>query len=435
MNCRLVCSPRDSRLPRHRPACRSTTMPGPTHARSKPRTPQGRLRTRQLRVRPDREPRRRAQPLAGADRDDLAEPPHAPRRDRRRRQDRRRLRTAAEDARRSSCAPWPPRRASSSRRCSPPGWSSCRPIRALAAAARATLGAQLARQGLELAGWRVVPIGREACGAQALRSLPLIEQVFVNCRVAAARRGRVQPPAVHGAAPRREGARRGPGVLHAEPLRQHHRLQGHGDAAVPGAVLPGPGRPAPREPRWPCSTSASPPTRCRSGAWRIRTATSPTTARSTPSRATATGRPRAARCCRPRCCRILPRRCRWSARAARTRRASTTCSRCCCMGGLDPLHAMRLLMPPAWHGLDTLDPDLRAFYEYYSVHMEPWDGPAGRGADGRPLRAVHARSQRPAPGALLHHAATAASRSPRRPACGTTRPRTWCARASSGPAT
>jgi glutamate synthase (NADPH/NADH) large chain len=47
------------------------------------------------------------------------------------------------------------------------------------------------------------------------------------------------------------------------------------------------------------------------------------------------------------------------------------------MGGLDPLHAMRLLMPPAWHGLDTIDPELRAFYEYYSVHMEPWDGPAG----------------------------------------------------------
>src|SRR2546423_15628233 len=47
------------------------------------------------------------------------------------------------------------------------------------------------------------------------------------------------------------------------------------------------------------------------------------------------------------------------------------------MGGLDPLHAMRLLVPPAWHGLDALDPDLRAFYEYYSVHMEPWDGPAG----------------------------------------------------------
>src|SRR5262249_48848691 len=47
------------------------------------------------------------------------------------------------------------------------------------------------------------------------------------------------------------------------------------------------------------------------------------------------------------------------------------------MGGLDAMHAMRLLMPPAWHGLDSIDSDLRAFYEFYSVHMEPWDGPAG----------------------------------------------------------
>jgi glutamate synthase (NADPH/NADH) large chain len=47
------------------------------------------------------------------------------------------------------------------------------------------------------------------------------------------------------------------------------------------------------------------------------------------------------------------------------------------MGGLDALHAMRLLIPPAWHELDSIDPDLRAFYEYYSIHMEPWDGPAG----------------------------------------------------------
>ncbi|MEJ1963002.1 MAG: glutamate synthase large subunit [Gammaproteobacteria bacterium] len=47
------------------------------------------------------------------------------------------------------------------------------------------------------------------------------------------------------------------------------------------------------------------------------------------------------------------------------------------MGGLDPLHAMRLLVPPAWHGIDSIDPDLRSFYEYYTTHMEPWDGPAG----------------------------------------------------------
>ena len=48
------------------------------------------------------------------------------------------------------------------------------------------------------------------------------------------------------------------------------------------------------------------------------------------------------------------------------------------MGGLDPMHAMRLLMPPAWQGIDAMDPDLRAFYEFYAPHLEPWDGPAGR---------------------------------------------------------
>jgi glutamate synthase (NADPH/NADH) large chain len=47
------------------------------------------------------------------------------------------------------------------------------------------------------------------------------------------------------------------------------------------------------------------------------------------------------------------------------------------MGGLDPMHAMRLLIPPAWQSVDMIDPDLKAFYEYYATHMEPWDGPAG----------------------------------------------------------
>ena len=46
-------------------------------------------------------------------------------------------------------------------------------------------------------------------------------------------------------------------------------------------------------------------------------------------------------------------------------------------GGLDPMHAMRLLVPPAWQSVDMIDPDLKAFYEYYATHMEPWDGPAG----------------------------------------------------------
>ncbi|RUO32862.1 glutamate synthase large subunit [Aliidiomarina sanyensis] len=46
-------------------------------------------------------------------------------------------------------------------------------------------------------------------------------------------------------------------------------------------------------------------------------------------------------------------------------------------GGMDLFRAMRLLIPPAWQGDATMDDDLRAFYEFNSMHMEPWDGPAG----------------------------------------------------------
>ncbi len=41
------------------------------------------------------------------------------------------------------------------------------------------------------------------------------------------------------------------------------------------------------------------------------------------------------------------------------------------------MHALRILVPPAWQSVDMIDADLKAFYEYYATHMEPWDGPAG----------------------------------------------------------
>ncbi|MEE4245047.1 MAG: glutamate synthase large subunit, partial [Kangiellaceae bacterium] len=46
-------------------------------------------------------------------------------------------------------------------------------------------------------------------------------------------------------------------------------------------------------------------------------------------------------------------------------------------GGMDIFRALRLLIPPAWQNLPGMDPDLRAFYEFNSMHLEPWDGPAG----------------------------------------------------------
>lgn len=46
-------------------------------------------------------------------------------------------------------------------------------------------------------------------------------------------------------------------------------------------------------------------------------------------------------------------------------------------GGMSLFHAMSILVPPAWQNVDSMDMDLRAFYEFYSPHMEAWDGPAG----------------------------------------------------------
>ncbi|PCK09416.1 MAG: glutamate synthase large subunit [Alteromonadaceae bacterium] len=47
------------------------------------------------------------------------------------------------------------------------------------------------------------------------------------------------------------------------------------------------------------------------------------------------------------------------------------------IGGMDLHRAARMLIPPAWQNSPGMDDELRAFYEYNSKHIEPWDGPAG----------------------------------------------------------
>ncbi len=39
-------------------------------------------------------------------------------------------------------------------------------------------------------------------------------------------------------------------------------------------------------------------------------------------------------------------------------------------------HVMMMLIPEAWDGNEQMDPARKAFYEYHSAIMEPWDGPA-----------------------------------------------------------
>ncbi|MDX1578863.1 MAG: glutamate synthase central domain-containing protein, partial [Gemmatimonadota bacterium] len=51
--------------------------------------------------------------------------------------------------------------------------------------------------------------------------------------------------------------------------------------------------------------------------------------------------------------------------------------------------AILMMIPEAWENREDMDPDLRAFYEYHSFMMEPWDGPASIGfTDGRVIGAV-----------------------------------------------
>ena len=46
------------------------------------------------------------------------------------------------------------------------------------------------------------------------------------------------------------------------------------------------------------------------------------------------------------------------------------------MAGRDAPHAMMMLIPQAWGAKYHMGHDVRAFYEYHSALMEPWDGPA-----------------------------------------------------------
>ena len=60
-----------------------------------------------------------------------------------------------------------------------------------------------------------------------------------------------------------------------------------------------------------------------------------------------------------------------------------------CLAGRELPEAILMMIPEAWENHAQMDPDLRAFYEYHSFLMEPWDGPASIAfSDGRKIGAV-----------------------------------------------
>ncbi len=59
------------------------------------------------------------------------------------------------------------------------------------------------------------------------------------------------------------------------------------------------------------------------------------------------------------------------------------------LAGRPLAHAMMMLIPEPWSNHESMDEERRAFYQYHSCLMEPWDGPASMGfTDGKQIGAI-----------------------------------------------
>jgi glutamate synthase (NADPH/NADH) large chain len=250
------------------------------------------------------------------------------------------------------------------------------PDGAYAASARRRLGREVAAQGLKVLGWRVVPTDPSACGDEALKTLPRIEQVFVDAPPGLA----VDAFERHLYVARRRCAKAiepRDGAFYVASLSS--RVLSYKGLVIPEnlPVL----YPDLNHERLVSSLCVF--------HQRFSTNTWPQWRLAQPFRYLAHNGE----------INTLQGNRNWAAARSHTFRTplipdmeairpwvSMTGSDSCSLdnmleallaGGMDIFRAMRLLIPPAWQNVETMDPDLRAFYEYNSMHMEPWDGPAG----------------------------------------------------------
>lgn len=245
---------------------------------------------------------------------------------------------------------------------------------ALADKARATLNHELTREGLAVAGWRKVPTDASILGEIALRTLPVFEQVFVNAagfdRVTANRK------------------------LFLARRRAEHQLSGDSLFYIPtlstdvisykGLVMPA------DLPRF--YKDLDDPRLCTHITvfhQRFSTNTLPRWPLAQPFRYLAHNgeintimgnrnwsMARTPKMTNP----LLPGLTELTPLVNRTGSDSSSMDNMLeilVAGGMDLFRALRMLVPPAWQNVESMDADLRAFYEYNSKHMEAWDGPAG----------------------------------------------------------
>ncbi|MEO7774914.1 MAG: glutamate synthase large subunit [Steroidobacteraceae bacterium] len=243
--------------------------------------------------------------------------------------------------------------------------------------AKSTLKAELEREGLIVAGWRAIPINPDACGAEALKTLPGITQVFVNCKIAdideasfnrklfLARRRTEKTVEVSDSVFYMPSLSASTIVYKAMVMPQfladfYPDLK---DERLEASV-------AVFHQRF--STNTLPQWRLAHPFRYLAHNGEINTIEGNRNWAVARG-PLFRSPMLPDLSDILP----LVSLHGSDSQSLDNMLEVLLMGGLDPMHAMRLLVPPAWQSVDGLDPDLRAYYEFYAAHMEPWDGPAG----------------------------------------------------------
>jgi glutamate synthase (NADPH/NADH) large chain len=241
---------------------------------------------------------------------------------------------------------------------------------------RAALAQQLEREELELAGWRVMPTNPAACGEEALRTLPRMEMVFVNCRegIDEASFNR----RLFLARRRAEKALEGRDPVFYVPSLSASTLVYKG--MVMPAHLAG-FYPDLADPRLETSvalfhqrfsTNTLPQWRLAHPYRYLAHNGEINTVQGNRSWAVARG-PLFRSPLLPDLADIQP----LVSLSGSDSQSLDNMLEVLLMGGLDVMHAMRLLIPPAWQNVDNIEPDLRAFYEFYAAHFESWDGPAG----------------------------------------------------------
>lgn len=250
------------------------------------------------------------------------------------------------------------------------------PTAKLASAARRRLEGELKREGLEVVGWRAVTTDAKACGAEALKTLPHIAQVFVNA-----------PATMDEAAFERRlyvARRRAEKALEPSDTVFYVPSLSARVLSYKGLIMPAnlpvfyPDLNDPRLESTLCvfhqrfSTNTWPQWRLAQPFRYLAHNGEINTVQGNRYWSIARGHKFQTR--------LLPDMADVRPLVSMTGSDSMSLDNmleALLAGGMDVFRAMRVLIPPAWQNVDKMDRDLQAFYEYHSKHMEPWDGPAG----------------------------------------------------------